>query len=348
MEHKLCDLVMDKRRYKSESHRTAWTKEEDQLLLQAIQALPTFSGEKDNGEEMTPIDWIQVSKSVPGRTTASCHQRYTKALRPGLKKGSWTTDEDDMLISMTLNGAMERGEMDWVELCKHIEGRTPKQCRERWKNVLDPSVQRGRWDPSEDNELFRLYSTFGPSWSVISREMHGRRNENMVKNRWRRLGPTPQGQACQQHFKAQKQLVEHEDAIERGLAAAATVATTTPTISPLLSRSPPLPMTMTATITAPTLLSSSWDCHPPNLGQDSSRKVKRQHSLDEPPPTQAASRITFGEFVELVALQESLDTQSQPQQDVNLIAPPATLRRVDSFYEDNCSLFNHNQQHDSE
>lgn len=327
MEHKLCDLVTDKRRYQSDSRRTAWTAAEDALLLRAIHAL---------SEEKETVDWIQVSQSVPARTSASCQQRYTKVLCPGLKKGPWSPEEDAILLSLTLHGAVEKGEVDWTELCKHIQGRTPKQCRERWKNVLNPSVQRGRWDPSEDGQLFRLYATFGPSWSVISREMHGLRNENMVKNRWRRLGSTPQGQACQQHFMAQKWQVEQEEALGRDAAAAAA-----PTISPCLSRSPAPSATTTTTTTTTTTIT---------VKRDSPRMVKRQHSLDEPPPTQAGSGLTFGEFVELVALQESLAATQQPQQhpqhNANVIAPPAALRRVDSFYEDNCSLFNQQQQHD--
>ena len=31
--------------------------------------------------------------------------------------------------------------------------RRPKQCRERWRNYLDPDISKGDWTPAEDNTL---------------------------------------------------------------------------------------------------------------------------------------------------------------------------------------------------
>lgn len=35
-------------------------------------------------------------------------------------------------------------------------GRTDVQCRERWCNVLDPSLDKGQWTPEEDARLLEL------------------------------------------------------------------------------------------------------------------------------------------------------------------------------------------------
>lgn len=39
---------------------------------------------------------------------------------------------------------------NWVQIEKHVPGRTDVQCRERWVNVLDPKVAFTKWTPEED------------------------------------------------------------------------------------------------------------------------------------------------------------------------------------------------------
>lgn len=33
----------------------------------------------------------------------------------------------------------------WVKIQMHVPGRTDVQCRERWVNILDPSINAGPW-----------------------------------------------------------------------------------------------------------------------------------------------------------------------------------------------------------
>ena len=90
-----------------------WTKAEDQLLRQAVQEL----GERQ---------WKTIAERVPGRNHVQCLQRWRKALAPGLKKGHWTEEEDDLLRSV-----VSQGFRNWGDAAQEIPGRTPKQCRER-------------------------------------------------------------------------------------------------------------------------------------------------------------------------------------------------------------------------
>ena len=53
------------------------------------------------------------------------------------------------------------GKISWNEVAKDIFFKTskkifrsPKQCRERWNNYLDPSKDHGEWTPEEDRSLF--------------------------------------------------------------------------------------------------------------------------------------------------------------------------------------------------
>ena len=57
-----------------------------------------------------------------------------------------------------------------------------KHCKERWKNHLNPDIQKGQWSSQEDAELLTLYLEHKNRWTLIARGMKSR-NENSVKNR---------------------------------------------------------------------------------------------------------------------------------------------------------------------
>ena len=63
----------------------------------------------------------------------------------------------------------------------HDKPRTGKQCRERWRNHLDPSLNDGEWLLQEQDEIFRHAKIHGFRWSKISRFLPGR-SENSIKN----------------------------------------------------------------------------------------------------------------------------------------------------------------------
>ena len=81
-----------------------------------------------------------------------CLQRWNKVLKPGLKKGSWTVEEDAKLFE-AVKKQLEQGNvadakkdkekfLNWAKASVEIPGRTPKQCRERWRCNLDPSISK--------------------------------------------------------------------------------------------------------------------------------------------------------------------------------------------------------------
>lgn len=61
--------------------------------------------------------------------------------------------------------------------------RTSRQCRERWKNYLSPTVNNGAWTVDEDMKLGQLTDKFGSQWAKISQFFENRTDIN-VKNRW--------------------------------------------------------------------------------------------------------------------------------------------------------------------
>jgi hypothetical protein len=102
-----------------------WTTIEDEKLREAISRFGT--------------NWQSVARFV-GRTSNQCINRWTKTLRPGIKRGRWSAEEDELL-----RGAIAACGTVWKQVGLRVRGRTDQQCRERWANVLDPRIQKKAW-----------------------------------------------------------------------------------------------------------------------------------------------------------------------------------------------------------
>jgi hypothetical protein len=73
--------------------------------------------------------------------------------------------------------------LNWDVVAQQFNGRTARQCRERWLHYLCPTVRTGEWTVEEDERLVALVNAHGRSWSVLSGLFEGR-SENDIKNRW--------------------------------------------------------------------------------------------------------------------------------------------------------------------
>jgi hypothetical protein len=144
-----------------------WTPEEDFQLIRLVQS--SFGAP----------NWAHISKSFPGKSETQVAERWTKVLDPSLLKGSWTRHEDEVIVSYVT----ENGTKSWAKLSELLPGRIGKQCRERWVNALDPSLDRGPWTPEEDQMMCELHRRFGNHWTKIAAAIPNR-SDNAVKNRW--------------------------------------------------------------------------------------------------------------------------------------------------------------------
>jgi hypothetical protein len=156
--------------YYSKDKEMRWTNTEDQQLVNAV---------KVHGIG----DWVKVAKMVPGRTNGQCLQRWSRSLKPGIKKGKWSYDEDCMLKEH-VERCVES--VDWVAISRHMPGRTSKQIRERWFQHLCPDVHKHPFTNAEDTTLLELHEKLGNAWTKIASHVKGR-TADAVKVRIRTL-----------------------------------------------------------------------------------------------------------------------------------------------------------------
>ena len=141
-----------------------WTKEEDLDLINLVQ---NYKGKK----------WKEVASYFHNKTPLQCFSRY-KRIKPGINKGTWKKDEDNLIISL-----IEKYGKSWSKISKIIQTRNGKQIRDRYTNVLAPNINKNKFSVEEDNLLIQLYQKFGPKWSKIHTYFKNRTTD-MIKNRF--------------------------------------------------------------------------------------------------------------------------------------------------------------------
>ncbi len=139
---------------RANGRRGAWIEEEEIKLKYAVQ---THGGK----------DWVAIATLVPGRTRLQCWNRWRDALNPSIdratgRKGKWTAVEDSKLK----DAVQMHGGKDWAAISTMVPGRTRTQCWFRWKDALDPSINRtngrtGKWAEDEDCKLKDAVQTHG-------------------------------------------------------------------------------------------------------------------------------------------------------------------------------------------
>jgi hypothetical protein len=71
--------------------------QEDNQLLSLIK---TLTKEAKVKPDEFKVNWGDFAKDFPGRSAKQCRDRWMNYLRPGLKKGDWTTQEERIIMGL--------------------------------------------------------------------------------------------------------------------------------------------------------------------------------------------------------------------------------------------------------
>ncbi|KAM0677947.1 hypothetical protein BDAP_001427 [Binucleata daphniae] len=150
--------------------RNKWTAEEDDKLNKAII-------EHGYGK------WIKIAKNVDTKNAKQCLHRYKNKFRPDINKGRWSKDEDKRLRE----GAIMYNAKHWNKISEYVGTRNDSQCRERYVNVIDPTIKKDKWTIIEDEKLLSLVVQHGnKNWVKISQLLQGR-TDAMCRRRYLQL-----------------------------------------------------------------------------------------------------------------------------------------------------------------
>jgi hypothetical protein len=103
--------------------------------------------------------------------------------------GCWTLVEDAKLTSAITNTRKKKNGKNWAAIAALVPGRTRIQCQSRWRNALNPSIDRttahtGKWKEDEDIKLKNAVQKHGgKDWVAIAALVPGRTTKQCW-NRW--------------------------------------------------------------------------------------------------------------------------------------------------------------------
>eukprot|EP00281_Chroomonas_sp_CCMP1168_P013093 CAMPEP_0206283138 /NCGR_PEP_ID=MMETSP0047_2-20121206/40060_1 /ASSEMBLY_ACC=CAM_ASM_000192 /TAXON_ID=195065 /ORGANISM="Chroomonas mesostigmatica_cf, Strain CCMP1168" /LENGTH=879 /DNA_ID=CAMNT_0053713463 /DNA_START=12 /DNA_END=2649 /DNA_ORIENTATION=- len=99
-----------------------------------------------------------------------------------IERRQWSEDEDAQLLRLV----QEFGQGNWTQVAKQLNGRLPKQCRQRYLNKVDPSLRKGGWTDEEDQKIVAAQSRLGGRFAEIAKYLEGR-SETLVNHRWHKV-----------------------------------------------------------------------------------------------------------------------------------------------------------------
>jgi hypothetical protein len=107
----------------------SWTGEEDQAIVQFVQA---------NGAK----SWSKLAAMLPGRIGKQCRERWINHLNPEISHAAFTPEDDKMIVE--LHGQFGN---KWAKIAAIMRTRSCNAIKNRWNSVLAKAAERTQPPP---------------------------------------------------------------------------------------------------------------------------------------------------------------------------------------------------------
>ncbi|CBI15225.3 unnamed protein product, partial [Vitis vinifera] len=151
-----------------------WTPEEDIILVSYIQ-------------EHGPGNWRAVPTSTGLlRCSKSCRLRWTNYLRPGIKRGNFTDQEEKTIIHLqALLGNR------WAAIASYLPQRTDNDIKNYWNTHLKKKLKKFPTDTSSSLPDLKSSNGYNPNTRPVQASTYASSAENIAKllEGWMRNSP---------------------------------------------------------------------------------------------------------------------------------------------------------------
>ena len=103
-------------------------------------------------------------------------ENTNKSSKKGIPKKKFSPEEDK-LLNILVN---KYGQNNWNIIAQEMNGRTPRQCRERWINYASPNLSQSPWTHEEELLLVQQYKILGPRWHKLAQHISNRSANNIL------------------------------------------------------------------------------------------------------------------------------------------------------------------------
>jgi hypothetical protein len=102
---------------------------------------------------------------MENRSFEELYYEYHNRINPNLTVGKWSTRQSIMFIVLLEH----YGAKKWAQIAHKMVCKSELQVRERFCNIIDPTISSDRWTREMEARLMEIASDYNYSWNSISK-----------------------------------------------------------------------------------------------------------------------------------------------------------------------------------